>query len=103
MTVFLLLTTLSVVFYFVVLLALYRDSHTRQRTGIGHIQALQYGGDGYEREGLDGGQADAVRFRRPTQLLWVPVTRVHWKPVLRPKLTTQQAGVSAASSHASGD
>ena len=82
MSVFLVLSSLSVAFYLVLLVALSAESRNRQRHQVEIFQQLEFGGSGRTDVGVTV-PAEGGRPEFPDEALWVPVTRVEWKPAKR--------------------
>jgi hypothetical protein len=81
---FLILSSLGLVFYLVLLLALYRDGRKRRVMSGGPVRKLTAGS--VSEFSVRTSQADAIaalKRNSPEDVLWVPLTRNHWTPALR--------------------
>jgi len=92
MIVFLALSSLGVGFYVTLLVALYRDGRQRRRNRVELYRELELDraeARASERRGAyispNGG-----RPRLSDEVLWLPVTKVHWNPALHAAQPTNQ-------------
>jgi hypothetical protein len=85
MNAFLILSSLGLVFYLVLLAALYRDGRKRRVISVPPVRKLLPGSDSElaTRPSRTGGMLAARHRTSSGDVLWIPVARHHWKPVSR--------------------
>src|SRR5271165_5813056 len=93
MSVFVLLSTLSVAFYVFLLVALYRDNRSRRRNRVELWEELEIGEGGRLVSAPKELLANSHPATSSKCATWVPVTKVVWKPV-------KQGGVTSSHSAA---
>jgi hypothetical protein len=81
MNAFLILSSLSLAFYLVLLVALYHDGRQR-RVNSGPVRAKKLGHGSGLVDGLftGSGTVGARTRRSPENVLWIPVTKHRWSP-----------------------
>lgn len=80
MDAFLILSSLGLMFYLVLLVALYRDGQRRRESG-GTVWKTELGiAAGPSKRVSNGVSRIARRQTSSGDVLWIPVTRHHWKP-----------------------
>lgn len=80
MDIFLILCSMSVGFYAVLLVALYRDGRKRRHKRVDLFRQMAFD-DGADSPGLEAVElVDHRRSKFARGLHWMPVTRVEWKP-----------------------
>jgi hypothetical protein len=82
---FLILSSLSLVFYVALLVALYRDGRKQRVMSVPPVRKLLAGSDSeFATEPLQAGSTLSARQRNSSSdVLWIPVAKHHWKPVPR--------------------
>jgi ribosomal protein L35AE/L33A len=81
---FLILSSLGMVFYLVLLVALYREGRRRRESeGTVWKMELETVAEPSERASKSVGSVAAGQRNSSGDVLWIPVTRHHWKPVSR--------------------
>ncbi|HUN87651.1 MAG TPA: hypothetical protein VMU28_02610 [Terriglobales bacterium] len=82
MNVFLALSSLGVLFYLVVLVALYRDGHKRRRNDTEVCRVLNFDGDaGRMPAGWRARIGGNITSKTSTDVFCMPVTKIRWLPV----------------------
>lgn len=92
MSVFLVLSSLSVLFYALLLVALYRDSRSRRRNRVEWFEELEFG------EGVRLTNAGKkILANRPSSfgVSGHPVTKMEWKPETRSRITRNRSSAAA--------
>ena len=98
MTVFLILSSLGVAFYFILLLELYRDRRRRSHDRTETFRQLEFGR--YDDSGWVAShntltpEESSLQFS--DEILWLPVTKVHWKPAPAPMHSQHRETTSIA-------
>ncbi len=82
MSVFLILSSLSLIFYVGLLVALYRDGQKRRVMSVPPVRKLLAGSESeFAMETSQAGGTLATRQRNSSDdVLWIPVAKHHWKP-----------------------
>ncbi|MFZ1134259.1 MAG: hypothetical protein WAN69_04900 [Candidatus Korobacteraceae bacterium] len=82
---FLILSSLSLIFYVALLVALYRDGRKRRVTSVAPVRKLLAGSiSEFATEPLQvGGTLTARQRSSSDDVLWIPVAKHHWKPAPR--------------------
>lgn len=93
MNVFLVLSTLSVLFYALLLVALYRDSRNHRRNRVEMFEELEID----EGVRLNNAGKSILAHSRPSAsgANWHPVTKVEWKSETRSRITKSRSSAAA--------